>query len=169
MKDIMAKCCTRAKDLLFWPGMNSEICEMVQKCETCQRFQNRQPKEPVSTKATETPWYKLGIDLFQINNVNFLVVVDYFSNYPEVFSLDNTLSSTIITKMKSVMSRHGIPMEVICDGGPQFSSQEFLKFSQDWDFSYRLSSPYYPKGNTQAERTVQTMKKTYQKGNGLRQ
>ena len=41
------KCKRRARDILFWPGMNVEIEELVKKCEVCQDNQKRNMKEPL--------------------------------------------------------------------------------------------------------------------------
>ena len=42
-------CIRRAKDVLFWPGMNSEITNMVSQCAACNEYQSRQQKEPLMT------------------------------------------------------------------------------------------------------------------------
>ena len=36
-------CIRRAKDVLFWPGINSEITNMVSQCAACNEYQSRQP------------------------------------------------------------------------------------------------------------------------------
>ena len=67
-------------------------------------------------------------------------------------------SSSVIKKLRNIFSRVGIPEILRSDNGPQFSSQEFRKFTQSWNFQYITSSPYYPKSNGLAERYVQTIK-----------
>ena len=54
--------------------------------------------------------------------VNRVVMADYFSSYPEVIKLRPTTSSGVIDAVKTVFSRHGIPENVRCDNGTQFSS-----------------------------------------------
>ena len=67
----------RARDVLFWPGVTSQIRELVQKCAVCNDFQARQQKEPLMThKIPDTPWSKVGKDLFTIGNETYLVTVD---------------------------------------------------------------------------------------------
>ena len=47
--------------------------------------------------------------------------------------------------------------------GPQFDSEEFEQFAKQYGFEHKTSSPYYPQGNTLAERTVQTVKNLLKK------
>ena len=77
--------------------------------------------------------------------------------------LADTLSSTIVTHMKSIFARQGIPKIVVSDNGPQFSSYGFATFAKQWDFKHVTSSPTYPQSNGMAERTVQTVKNLIKK------
>ena len=61
--------------------------------------------------------------------------------------------------MKSVFSRHGIPETVVTDNGPQYSSQEFAAFANQYGFTHTTSSPHFPQSNGHAERAVKTVKK----------
>jgi len=56
--------------------------------------------------------------LFELNNKNYLAVIDYYTNYPEVIELNNTRSETVINKLKDIFLIHGIPNELITDNGP---------------------------------------------------
>ena len=69
----------RARDVLFWPGMVGQIKDQVQRCEVCNDFLARQQKEPLMThKIPETPWSKVGQDLFTEGGENYLVTVDFY-------------------------------------------------------------------------------------------
>jgi len=41
------KCKHRAKEVLHWPGMNSQIEDVVSSCQTCSMYQRSQMKEPL--------------------------------------------------------------------------------------------------------------------------
>ena len=158
------KCKARARETMFWPGINGEITEMVQQCSACLATRVYQQKEPLAPhEVPAKPWQKVGADLFHFKDNDYLIVVDYFSNYPEMALLKGTTSSMVITHMKSIFARHGIPEIVISDNGPQFASKEFAEFAAKWEFSHITSSPRYPKANGMAERTVQTIKKLLEK------
>lgn len=50
------------------------------------------------------------MDLFHFDKKKrYLVVVDYYSRYPEVALLNNLKSEEIIRHLKPIFARHGIP------------------------------------------------------------
>ena len=65
----------------------------------------------------------------------------------------------IIAFLKAMFCRHGIPMTLMSDNGPQFGSKEFQDFSSAYHFSHITSSP---QSNVLAERAVRTVKKLLQ-------
>ena len=107
----------------------------------------------------------MAADLFHLNGANYLVVVDYFSRYPEVQKLNSTTSNTVITLLKSIFARFGIPETFVSDNGPQFASQSFKDFADTYSFQHVTSSPLFAQSNGQAERTVQTVKKMLRDSN----
>ena len=64
----------------------------------------------------------------------------------------------IITEMKKIFSRFGIPEEIKSDNGAQYASKVFQEFAMTWRFKHITSSPRYPRSNGLAERTVQSVK-----------
>eukprot|EP00731_Ephydatia_muelleri_P032566 Em0024g110a len=156
------RCLLRAKTAAWWPGLQKEVYNMVKQCQTC-ATQNTQTREPMlPTKLPAYPWQRVASDLFTLKGVNYLVVVDYFSRFPEVKTLTTTTSEKIILSLKEVFSHHGIPETLVTDNGPQFTSQEFIDFAKSYGFNYTTSSPHFPQSNGQAERTVQTVKRLLQ-------
>ena len=149
-----------ARDVLYWPNMNVEIERVTQECDTCQKFRYSLPKETyVRDDETYGPWEKVGTDLFYWDSKNYLIVIDYYSNYPEISLLNDTTSQGVIIQMKSVFARHGIPDKVVSDNGPQFASESFTDFARTYGFDHRTSSPKYPQSNGKAEKGVQIVKR----------
>ena len=158
------KCKLRARDVLYWPGMNDHLAQYVASCETCQTFRNAQQKEPLkSHPVPDRPWQKVGMDLFDFESKDYLVIGDYFSKYFEISQLSSTTSPATIKHIKPVFARFGIPEEVISDNGPQFDSSEFKKFANTYNFKHTTSSPKYPQSNGFIERAVQTAKQILRK------
>ncbi|XP_076127486.1 GTPase IMAP family member 8-like [Alosa pseudoharengus] len=90
---------------------------------------------------------------------DYIVVTDYYSLYPEVCRLHTTTAEVVITSMKAIFSRHGVPSEVFSDNGPQFSNASFKNFAEEWNFVHTTSSPHYPQSNGLVEKSVQTVKR----------
>ena len=155
----IVKCKQRARDLLFWPGMTSQIEDKVAKCQVCNTYQKSQTKEPmVLSQPPSRPWAKIGVDLFEHKGLHYLLSVDYYPKWIELAKLDNLSSTNTIKYLKSQFSRYGIPDQLVSDNGPQFISAEFEEFSKNYGFIHTTTSPHYPQANGQAERAVQTVK-----------
>ena len=96
-------------------------------------------------------------------NQEYLVIVDYFSKYPEMIALANykplALSFCSVRMFLLVMV---FPTEIVSDNMP-FNSHEFLTFTKEWGILLTTSSPTYSQSNGQAERFVQTLKRMLQK------
>nr|XP_047131896.1 uncharacterized protein K02A2.6-like [Hydra vulgaris] len=155
----MEKCKRRARQSVFWPGLNNQIEQLIRKCEACLKYLPSKPKELMLTPDVPTrPWQKLETDLFQWANKNYLIIVDYYSLWTEVFLLPNTGSANVIQACKESFSRNGIPEDLVSDIGTQYSSKVFRQFSQQWQFKHITSSPHYAQPNSLAEATVKSVK-----------
>ena len=70
----------RARETVYWPGISEDINTTYQRCTICAKFARTVQKETL--KPTETPlhsWDKLGLDIFQLKGVHYLLTADYFS------------------------------------------------------------------------------------------
>ena len=105
------------------------------------------------------PWKMVAQDLFTWNKKDYLVTVDYYSDYWEVDELADTTSQTVIECTKKHWARYGIPDVVVTDNGPQFRSQEYENFAKAWKFGHSTSSPYHSQSNGKAESAVKIAKK----------
>ncbi|UYV73690.1 K02A2.6-like [Cordylochernes scorpioides] len=160
----ISACKNRAHEAIYWPGLDREIEEMVYKCRICQESQPSQRKEPlIPHEIADYPWQKVAIDFFYLDQSVFIIIVDYYSSFPEVIKVASTSAKEILPVLKSTFARHGIPEIIITDNGPPFTSQDFTNFTNEWDIEHKTSSPGYPKSNGLVERMVQTVKKQLKK------
>lgn len=157
------KCKGLARSCMYWPGLSRDLEIFIGKCATCNTFQREQTKEPLLPHSVpHRPWEKVAADIFQLFGRDYLLLVDYYSKYPEVYLLPNKTAESVVTALKSMFSRYGIPLEMICDNMP-FNSGVMINFSREWDFTITTSSPRYPQSNGLAERNIQTVKRLLQK------
>jgi len=148
------KCKARARSCVYWPGINDAIEAYVKKCSVCNTYSKANQKETLFPHPVPIcPWHTVGADYFSFSGQDYLLIVDYFSKYPEVIPVEYKTAAQTIQVFKSVFARHGIPNIVIADNMP-FDSKALKQFSKDWNFSIVTSRPYYLQSNGLAERNV---------------
>ena len=153
-------CLSRAREVLYWPGMNQAVEDYIAQCDTCNKYQSEQGKElMICHEVLSRPWEKVAIALFQLEHNDFIVTVDYYSNFFEVDQLSTKTAKAVISKVKAHFARHGIPDQVISDNGQPFASREFEEFARAYSFEHETSSPAYPQSNGKAENAIKTAKK----------
>ena len=117
---------------------------MVTKCSTCLERRSLQKNESLLPQdIPKNPWEKTGTDLCESRKGHYRVVVDYYSNYPEVCftGKQDPTSSQVIAHLKSGFARHSIPTISVSDNSPQFSSEKFRQLLKDWEIQYDLLCP----------------------------
>ena len=154
----------KAKVALFWPHMSSEIKDLVGRCEVSAELKENQVKEPLMIhNIPSRPWSKIALDLFHLDGKEYLITIDYYSDYFEIDLLHSTTTAAVIAKLKPHFARWGIPDEIVTDNGPQFVSDEFASFANSWEFRHITCSPYNSKSNGKAESGVKIAKKLMKK------
>ena len=152
-------CLRRARKCIYWPGMSAEMKQYITACETCRELESM-----THTKGTLMSHPVLGRRLSRtIDGKDYLVTIDYYSNFWEVDRLPNTKASTTILKLKSHFARNGITDQVISENEPQFTSDEFANFARRWHFEHLTSSPRKRKANGKAKSWVKIAKRILKK------
>ena len=156
----------RARETVFWPGIKAEMKDYLSKCDICNAFQNEQSKEPlINHELPDRPWEKIGIDFMTVDGHDYLVTVDYYSDYFELDHMNSKNAEAVIKRLKRHFSRHGVPIIVQSDNGPPFSSAAFAEFAAEYKFTTTTSSPEYPQSNGKVESAVKIAKKLLKKTN----
>ena len=149
-----------ARFYVWYPGIDKDIEDLVNNCFQCQQLRNDVPKhDSHSWEYPNKPWDRIHIDFMgPFNGCVFLVVVDAYSKWPEVFKMNSTTTNDTITRLKQLFARYGLPNKLVSDNGPQFISYEFEDFMKSNGILHIKSAPYHPQTNGEAERFVQTFK-----------
>ncbi|GFX92973.1 uncharacterized protein K02A2.6 [Trichonephila clavipes] len=148
------KCKKRAREIIYWPGMNCDIETLVSLCVIREKFKKANSKEPL--KPHTVPYRhieKIGVDIIDLSNASYLVVIDYFSKLIEIAELVNKSADEVIIKLKTIFFRFGVPNIVVLDNIP-LNSYIYKKFANDWDFNYAFISPHYSPSNGMVEKAV---------------
>ena len=156
-----------AKEHLYWPGMDADISDYHKRCQECIK-RSRMPKEPLQPHDIPAgPWLKLGMDYFNFNGTQYVLISDYFSKFPYMFKAKTNFWS-LRDHLINLFAIEGYPDEIVTDNGPPFSSQEFNRFLSKLGITHTTSSPLYPRSNGSVERMVQTVKTLLSKNSNTR-
>jgi len=61
-------CVRRARDILYWPGMQSDIRQAVKQCKICNEYKPEQARQPmISHPVPDRPWSTVSADLFTLD------------------------------------------------------------------------------------------------------
>lgn len=106
------------------------------------------------------PWTRLHLDfLGPIGGHRYLIIIDACSKWIEVYPMKCTSASVVISKLREVCSRFGIPRQIVSDNGPPFTSDELKIFMRHNGIQHIFSAPYHPASNGAAENAVKICKR----------
>ena len=112
----------RDREVVYSASMCGDIEEMVRQCAVCNSNQKLQQKEPLKPLPVPSrPWQRIGDDIFDFEQKQYLLTADFYSGWFEIDLLRSLTSSMVIAKLKIHFARNGIPDFVHSDNGPQFS------------------------------------------------
>ncbi|KAJ8385135.1 hypothetical protein AAFF_G00192760 [Aldrovandia affinis] len=83
---------------------------------------------------------------------SILVVVDYYSRYYEYDVLTSTTTTKVIDSLESIFSRHGLPVTLRSDQGPQFKSEEFSNYCESNGIKHVKTTPRWAQASGEVER-----------------
>ncbi|XP_045451571.1 uncharacterized protein K02A2.6-like [Melitaea cinxia] len=159
-----------ARSYVWWPGIDEEIEACCRECAVCADAGDAPPRHaPQPWPWPVRPWTRLHIDfLGPIVGNKFLVIIDSSSKWIEVCKMKETTALAVITNLREIFARFGIPRQVVSDNGPPFSSVEFNNFLNNNGIEHCYSAPYHPSSNGAAENAVKICKKVIKKALKLR-
>ena len=137
----VTKMLQRAQTAVFWPGMRRRIEDQASSCEPCRKAEHAGKKEPlIPVPVPEYPFQKVGVDLFHLDGVDYLMLIDYLTKWPVVKMLTVTNFKTIVGLLREIFSDWGTPKTIVSDNGPQFTGREFQEFCRSKGLNNLISS-----------------------------
>nr|GEX36500.1 putative reverse transcriptase domain-containing protein [Tanacetum cinerariifolium] len=121
------------KLLYWWPNMKADIATYVSKCLSCLRVKAKHQKPfglLVQPEIPQWKWDNITMDFVtkiprkHSGNDTICVVVDQLTKSADFLSMKETdpMGKLARIYMKEVVTRHGIPVLIICDCDPRFTS-----------------------------------------------
>ena len=81
----------------------------------------------------------LGADIFQLNDKNYLCIVDYYNKFPVIKRMEGLSSKNLITTVKIIFAEYGIPHKPKSDAGSNFVSEKFRSFCSSLNIKQAVS------------------------------
>lgn len=145
----------KAKQYVWWPGLNKDVSNFVESCLPCAR--NRAPVRHTSTMVLSRPSI---MELISLDFVGprvimgeawyYLVVIDHCSRFLQAYPTKVADSKFVVESLKlQWLPIFAAPKVVLCDNGSAFTSNLFRQYITSGLMSHLIySSPYYPRGNS---------------------
>ena len=150
---------SRARSIVFWPGMTSDIRTVREHCSACNRSAPSQAATPaIPSPVPSTPFESIFADSFDFGGCHYLVAGDRLSGWVEIFKAPHGTAQAGAA-LRALFATFGVPEEISTDGGPEFSSAATADFLTRWEVRHRMSSAYFPQSNSRAEVAVKKAKR----------
>ena len=151
----------------YWPRVLQDVRQYCQTCPECQRTAGKrftQKARLISLPIVETPFSRIGMDIIgpleksRRGNRYILVVCDYATRYPEAFPLRSIDAETIAEKLVELISRVGVPDEVLTNQGSNFTLKLLAEIYEMLKIKGIRTNPYHPQTDGLVERFNGTLK-----------
>ncbi|XP_055708916.1 uncharacterized protein K02A2.6-like [Phlebotomus papatasi] len=153
-----------ARGYVFWPGIDSEIEQKVKSCTDCASAAKTPVKAELASWPLAThPWERIHLDYAKYRGETFLLIIDAYSKWPEIFRTPSSTTTQTIQKLRETFARNGLPETIVSDNGTQFVSDEFEEFCRMNGIKHLKTNPYCPYSNGQCERLVDSFKRSLEK------
>ncbi|EYB87966.1 hypothetical protein Y032_0254g294 [Ancylostoma ceylanicum] len=149
---------------VYWMNINRDIEDTVRHCPNCQEAAKMPKKTVLNSWTTEEKRDRINIDYAKsLNGKMYLVVVDVYSKWPKVFEMSSSSTTATSKELRMLFARFGNLKVIVSDNGTQFTAKEFQKLCDEQGIEHVRSPPFHSQSNGQAERFVDTLKRTLQK------
>ena len=152
----------------YWPRIDRDNERIVRECQGCLLAAKAPPVQIQPSPKTDTLWTRSHIDYAgPLNGPYFLVVVDSFTKWLEVFKCKQPTSTSTTDAPRLLFSCFGVPKTIVSDNCTQFTSKEFEEFCKAPSIEHLTTAIYHPRSNGLAERFVDTFKGALKKNQGM--
>ena len=148
----------------WWERMRGDVSKWTRGCLVCAtRESSRVTRAPLTPIAVSGPFDRIGVDVIQfpksrLGNQYAVVFVDYLTKWPEAFPVQDQTAATIAHLLVTeIVSRHGVPTEVLSDRGCAFLSGLMKEVEKLLGFHKVNTSAYHPQTDGLVERFNRTL------------
>ncbi|GKC89091.1 putative reverse transcriptase domain-containing protein [Tanacetum coccineum] len=156
------------KKLYWWLNMKTDIATYARKCLTCARVKAEHQRPSgllVQPKIPQWKWDNITMDFVtklpksSQGHDTIWVIIDRLTKSAIFIPMRENDPMEKLARMylKEVVTRHRIPVSIICDRDPRFSSNFWKSLQKALGTSLDMSTTYHTETDGQSERTIQTL------------
>lgn len=122
---------------IFRPGITPVIAVLRAGCNHCNCMAPTQPSaSPAPLTSPDYPFQYMCAEFFHYKVVNYLDVVNHYSNWP-IVERSSDGAAGLIARLHRTFVTFGIPDELASDGGPEFTSNDIKQFLKNQGVHHR--------------------------------
>lgn len=141
---------------VWWPGMNSQVEDLVKRCTACQLVARAPKPLPIQSRdLPEGPWQVIQIDFLKLpkcGTEEFFMITDTFSRMFWCVEMNRTDASSTKKALWDIFKIWGKVDIIQSDNGPPFNSEDFTSYWRKHGITHRTVVPYCPFMNGMVER-----------------
>ena len=149
----------------WWSGMKRDVSEFVTKCLVCQRVKAEHQVPSGLLQPIRIPKWKwdritmdfvVGLPLTGRRHDSVWVVVDRLTKSAHFLLVrtDYSLDKLAELYIKEIVRLHGIPVSIISDRDPRFTSRFWGKLQEALGTRLNFSTAFHPQTDGQSERVI---------------
>lgn len=159
------KCYDSLRIKYFWPNQFKELHKYVTTCVVCQTRSLQKVRQPLQeTDQVNYPFQKVSLDLSGpyettlSGNKYIVAFCDWFSGWPEAFSVPNKEANTIAhLLLEEIFPRFGCCLQLVSDNGSENVNKVMKEVMERLNIDHVRTSVYHPQSNAKVERFHRTL------------
>ncbi|CAN6570909.1 unnamed protein product [Malus baccata var. baccata] len=155
----------------YWPSIFKDAKTFCLTCDKCQRMGGISAKDQMPQVSI------LNVEIFYVWGIDFmgpfpssygltyiLLAVDYVSKWVEAKATRTNDSKVVADFIRTnIFARFGMPRVIISDGGTHFCNRTIDALFRKYSVTHKVSTPYHPQTNGQAEVSNREIKQIVEK------
>lgn len=152
----------------WWPGLKREVFDTVARCLVCQQVKAEHLRPGGTLQPLKTPEWKwesiaydfvTGLPKDRQQRDAVWVIVDRLTKSAHFIPIrmGYPLAKLATLYRDEIVRMHGVPLEIISDRDPRFTSHFWRAFQTAMGTESKFSTAFHPQTDGQSERTIQVL------------
>ncbi|WKA06025.1 hypothetical protein VitviT2T_023953 [Vitis vinifera] len=156
------------KRQFWWSGMKRDIAQVVANCQICQQVKAEHQRPAGLLQPLPIPEWKwdnitmdfvIGLPRTKSKKNGVWVIVDRLTKSAHFLAMKTTDSMNSLAKLyiQEIVRLHGIPVSIVSDRDPKFTSQFWQSLQRALGTQLNFSTAFHPQTDGQSEIVIQIL------------